>query len=207
MYSRIFVLSVLVLTACRSTPDDRNSFNNLSSRDAEEIPKAKRRAVSQKKPLSKGYRTVSLYGDKLQISVPDYFTEMSSEMKQLKYPRSNAPQIIYTDERAAVNVALGLTATKITVDDISASQSSFLKLLQPVSLDEITTRIETINGSEFAVFEFMSQGLDTKIYNLMFLTELDGRMLLGSFNCTEALKEKWQLRAREILLSVRKGKL
>lgn len=72
-------------------------------------------------------------------------------------------------------------------------------------VEQLDSRIERINGSDLAVFEFTSQAMDTKVYNLMFLTELDGKLLIGTFNCTEASKKDWQSRAKGILSFVRKG--
>ena len=126
-------------------------------------------------------------------------------MKRAKYPGGNSPDIVYTDEDGTVNVALNYTTTTIPGNDITALQNRLQQQLQAANPVDLTTRTETINGSEFAVFEFMIQAIDTRVYNLMFLTELDGRMLLGTFNCTEALKIQWQSRAKEILSSVRKG--
>lgn len=204
----IFILSVLLVTSCASGSDERSSSAPPTVKEQPEIMQeavTEEPAVPQEQALSKSYRTVSLYNNKLRLSVPDYFTEMSSEMKYAKYPRGNSPDVVYTDEDGAVNVALNYTATAISHNDIAAMQNRLLQQLQAANPIDLTTRTETINGSEFAVFEFMSQAIDTRVYNLMFLTELDGRMLLGTFNCTEALKGEWQPRAKEILASVQKG--
>lgn len=126
-------------------------------------------------------------------------------MKHSKYPRCNSPDVVYTDEDGAVNVALNYTTAVMSDNDIATMQSRLLQQLQAANPIDLTTRTETINGSEFAVFEFMSQAIDTRVYNLMFLTEMDGRMLLGTFNCIGSLKGEWQSRAKEILLSIRRG--
>lgn len=204
----IFILSILLLASCASGADERSSSALFTVREEPEIIQETatgKTIVPQEQPLSKGYRTVSLYNNKLRLSVPDYFTEMSSEMKYAKYPRDNSPDVVYTDEDGTVNVAFNYTTTAMSDDNnIAAMQNRLLQQLQVANPIDLTTRTETINGSEFAVFEFMSQAIDTRVYNLMFLTELDGRMLLGTFNCIEALKDEWQLKAKLILLSIRK---
>ncbi|GGH25174.1 hypothetical protein FAZ19_15850 [Sphingobacterium alkalisoli] len=198
----IFILA-LSIASCVSGADEQNSSVPLTV--AEHLETIKEAVSDEAKVPSKGYRTVSLYGNKLELSIPDYFTEMSPEMKHSKYPRANSPDVVYTDEDGAVNVAFNYTGTVVANNNISELQRELLKQLQATNPIDLTTRIETINGSEFAVFEFMSQAIDTRVYNLMFLTELDGRMLLGTFNCTEVLKGEWQPRAKEILSSLRKG--
>ena len=204
----IFILSVLILVSCGNGADERSSSASSTVREQSETMQeavTEEPAVPQEQALSKGYRTISLYNNKLRLSVPDYFTEMSSAMKHSKYPRGNSPDVVYTDEDGAVNVALNYTTAAMSDNDIATMQSRLLQQLQAANPIDLTTRTETINGSEFAVFEFMSQAIDTRVYNLMFLTELDGRMLLGTFNCTESLKDEWQPRAKEILASVQKG--
>ena len=204
----IFILSVLIFASCGSGADERSSSASPTVTEQPETIQetaTEKTIVPQEQVLSKGYRTVSLYNNKLRLSVPDYFTEMSSAMKHSKYPRGNSPDVVYTDEDGAVNVALNYTAAAMLDNDIATMQNRLLQQLQAANSIDLTTRTETINGSEFAVFEFMSQAIDTRVYNLMFLTELDGRMLLGTFNCTEALKGEWQPRAKEILASVQKG--
>jgi hypothetical protein len=209
MQLSIFILSVLLLASCESGADERSSSAPPTVREEPEIMQeavTEEPKVLKEQALLKGYRTVSLYNNKLRLSVPDYFTEMSSEMKHAKYPRGNSPDVVYTDEDGTVNVAFNYTTTAISDDnDIAAMQNRLLQQLQAANPIDLTARTEIINGSEFAVFEFMSQAIDTRVYNLMFLTELDGRMLLGTFNCTEALKGEWQSRAKEILSSLEKG--
>ena len=50
--------------------------------------------------------------------------------------------------------------------------------------------------------KFYSQAIDTKVYNLMFGTELNGRLLIGTFNCTIANYNEWQPMADEIVNSI-----
>jgi ABC-type Fe3+-hydroxamate transport system substrate-binding protein len=204
----IFILSVLLVTSCGSAADEPNSsalstITEQSETMQEIVTEAP--TVPKEQILSKGYRTVSLYNNKLRLSVPDYFTEMSSEMKRAKYPRGNSPDVVYTDEDGTVNVAFNYTPTVIkSSDDLIKLSVEYAQQIQS-RVEDFNNRTETINGLEFTVFEFISQAIDTRVYNLMFLTELDGRMLLGTFNCTEALKVEWQSIGKEILLSVRKG--
>ncbi|MGN7787359.1 hypothetical protein ACTJIJ_22685 [Niabella sp. 22666] len=199
----IFILSTLLITSCGADEESSSTSPAVT-----EQPKAiqEEPAVPNGQGLTKGYQTISLYGNKLQFSVPDYFTEMSTAMKHSKYPGGNSPDVVYTDEEGTVNVAFKYTTTIIKSNDDLAKLS--VEFAQPFQnkVEDLKSRTETINGSEFVVFEFMSQAIDTKVYNLMFLTELDGRMLLGTFNCTQALKGEWGERAKNILLSIRKGK-
>lgn len=207
MHSKIFILVALALTSCRSEVKEQQTS---TSPDLIEQKATKNEAVidSIEHPQhssEKLYRKVSLYGNKLQLFIPRYFTEMTSIMKQSKYPSGNSPDVVYTNDEGTVNIAFKHTSTLLADANLTEIQTTLLQQLHPTHSENLNHRIETVNGSKFGVIEFTSQAMDAKVYNLMFLTELDGKMLLGTFNCTEALKGEWQPRAKEILQSVCKG--
>lgn len=152
------------------------------------------------------YRTESLYGGKLKVSIPRSFSEMSTDMIAVKYPNAvNRPNVVYTNDRANVNVALTRVEMPTEQEDIPEVKEVLSQQLQAAKPMNFQSRIEKINGSDVVVFEFESQAVDSKIYNLMFATDVDGKLLIGTFNCTEALKKEWQSRGKEILLSIKKG--
>lgn len=158
------------------------------------------------KEPSSFYRTVSLYGGKLKISVPVSFTELSADKIAIKYPNAgNRPNVVYSNERASVNVGFTQIAMPTEQEDLLEVKEVLSQQLQAAKPINFQSRIERIDGSDYVVFEFESQAIDSKIYNLMFATDVDGKLLMGTFNCTEALKGEWQLRAKEILASVQKG--
>lgn len=207
MHSKFFILVALSLTSCGSEVKEQQTSTSpdLIEKKAPEKEPVTDSIEQHQQSLENGYRTVSLYGNKLQLSIPGYFTEMSSLMKQSKYPRGNSPDVVYTDEEGTVNIAFKHTTTLLGDANLTEIQTTLVQQLQSTSPENLNHRIETINGSKFGVIEFISQAMDAKVYNLMFLTELEGKMLLGTFNCTEALKGEWQPKAKEILSSVRKG--
>ena len=60
----------------------------------------------------------------------------------------------------------------------------------------------SINKNVF-VFGFYSNAIDTRIYNLMFIFSLRGKMILGSFNCATDLQNQWQQVANDMISSIR----
>ena len=51
--------------------------------------------------------------------------------------------------------------------------------------------------------EFVSPAVDTRVYNLMYVTSLDNRLMIGTFNCTETLRAKWEPIGKEIVSSIK----
>jgi len=52
-------------------------------------------------------------------------------------------------------------------------------------------------------FEFKSYGLDKNVYNLMFITRIDGKMLHGGFNCDYDDTLEWRDAAHQMIASIR----
>lgn len=208
----LLVLCALSLLSCGSgTAASVRAEGNLSEaaigEQKEAQPTENTVLVPQEaKEASSFYRTVSLYGGKLKVSVPVSFTEMSAAKIAIKYPNAgNRPNVVYTNERASVNVTFTQVAMPTEQEDLPEVKEVLSQQLQAVKPMNFQSRIEKINGFDYAVFEFESQALDSRIYNLMFATDVDGKLLIGTFNCTEALKEEWHLRAKEIFSLIRKG--
>ena len=51
-------------------------------------------------------------------------------------------------------------------------------------------------------FEFKSYGLDTDVYNLMFVSRIGGKMLHGIFNCDYEDILEWREAARQMMYSI-----
>ncbi len=50
---------------------------------------------------------------------------------------------------------------------------------------------QEINGRKIGYLEVITPAIDTKIYNLLFFTDLNDQLLLCTFNCTEKDIEDW----------------
>jgi len=140
----------------------------------------------------------------LKILVPDDFVLMDIEMLNLKYPKANRPTLVFTDTNGEVNIAFNYTQNKITSADIPKMKNSILNQFKQVSsINLINSELRNINNKEFFIMKFYSQAIDTKVYNLMFGTELNGRLLIGTFNCTIDKVQVWQSISEDIINSIK----
>ena len=209
----IFMLFAISLFSCESGTDsssssveDRLAVSHSKEEQATTLERDKPDDFKATEDAPAFYRTVSLYGGKLTVSVPASFTEMSADKIVVKYPNAgNRPNVVYTNERASVNVAFTQVEMPTEQEDIPEVEEVLSQQLQATKPMNFKSRIEKINGSDYAIFEFESQAIDSKIYNLIFATDVNGKLLMGTFNCTEGLKGEWQSKAKEILSSLRKG--
>ena len=151
------------------------------------------------------FDTKALLGNKIELKIPKGFVIMSDDMAKLKYPPARRPTLIYTNESGGINVALNLTSNKATQAQMPAYKDNFVKTfknLYPLA-EWKQTGIKEVNGRKVGFVELITPAIDTKVYNLIFFTDLNGQLLLCTFNCTEKNIGQWQPAAKEIMASLK----
>lgn len=149
--------------------------------------------------------TKSLLNDKVELKVPKGFEIMSEELMKLKYPSDRRPTLVYSDESGGINVALNLTQSQASKQLIPAYKENFMQTFKKLypSAEWKDNGVKTINGKEVGYLEFVTPALDTDIYNLIFFTDLEGKLLLCTFNCTKNSIDEWTPTAKEIMNSLK----
>lgn len=142
---------------------------------------------------------------KFSILIPQTFSIMSEELAKIKYPTEQRPKIIYTNEAGTVNVAFSHTQNKAMNSQIKDFKNYLKEVLtnQYGSATWYSERIETISGKNVGILELLTPAIDTNIYNLIFFFELNGRLMMGTFNCTEKEMDDYKPVANSIFKSIK----
>ncbi len=158
----------------------------------------------QEKQVPITLEKMSLLDGKLIVDLPKSFDLMSKEMLATKYPASNRPTLVYTNQDGSVNFAFNHTFNDIPKDKLPEVLPAFVKQFNSIypQIEWFKKDVVKVNGKNFVVLEFITPATDSKIYNIMYITVLEGRMLMSTFNCLESQKNKWELKAKESLNSV-----
>lgn len=145
-----------------------------------------------------------LLNGKVIVDLPEGFGLMSEEMLAVKYPASNRPTLVYTNEQGSVNFAFNHTFNDIPKGKLPEVLPAFVQQFNSIypQIQWFKKDLEVINGQEFIVLEFITPASDSKIYNLMYVTVLEGRMLMCTFNCIESLRNEWESKAKNSLNSI-----
>jgi hypothetical protein len=156
-------------------------------------------ACSQQDLVSK-----KVLSNKLNILIPKDFGLMSEDMLNAKYPiAGKRPSEVYTNATGSINIALNLTQNQVTQDKLPEVETALKN--QFTSTSNITfnsSELRTINGHKYVILDFYSQAVDTKIYNLMFVTSLNNKMIIGTFNCTIEHLTQWKPIGQKIINSI-----
>lgn len=148
---------------------------------------------------------VNFISGQLEVSLPNDFYKMTEEAIQVKYPyKNNRPQEVYTDELGKVNFTASLRENMPTQEyHLPEVKKVLLSNIEKRGVTLISDKFIKVNGKVFILLEFTSQGLDKEIYNMMYASNLNGKLLIGSFNFPNAEYDTWYNEAKYTISSLR----
>ena len=132
-------------------------------------------------------RRVALFDGIVSFAPPPAFSRLSEETIAAKFPEAKGPAIVYGNSRTTVSIAITYPPQRVLrpeqLPDFKSFMESFIEK-QKKGIQWLRKEFVEINGRRWIHFEFISQAVDTKIHNHMYLTSMDERMLTFNFNST-----------------------
>jgi hypothetical protein len=139
----------------------------------------------------------------ISMLLPGKFAHMSPDALELKYPTAgHRPTEVYTNKEGTINIALNHTSNKAMPKDLPAVRQAMEAQFNKAPFEFIKGEQKDLNGNQFVILEFVSTAVDTKIYNLMAMGSLEGRLLIVTFNCTVREQKEWAPVGRQIINSI-----
>ena len=132
-------------------------------------------------------RRVPLYDGMVSFVPPPEFSQLSAEIVALKFPEAKGPGIVYGNTRTTVSIAITFPPQRALRPEQLPAFKTFMESLlekQKKGLEWVKKELVVVNGQQWIHFEFISQAVDTKIHNHIYVTSLDERMLVFNFNAT-----------------------
>lgn len=141
------------------------------------------------------FSQISLPDIPIQIFLPDQFIPMPEEVKDVKYPSKNAPDLIVTSLDSTVNFGFNLFRKLIEDGDTAVMSRQFrdaLRNINPaIKISKWEDNIRTDNDYEMSWFQFRGYALDGQNFNRMYFIKLEKSVLHGIFNCPMRVKDEW----------------
>lgn len=132
-------------------------------------------------------RRVALFDGMVSFAPPPEFSPLSEEIISVKFPEAKGPGVVYGNSRTTVSIAITYPPQRILrpeqLPDFKTFMESFMEQ-QKKGMQWLRKEFVEINGRRWIHFEFISQAVDTKIHNHMYLTSMDERVLMFNFNST-----------------------
>ena len=136
-----------------------------------------------------------------QYEMFDGFKIMSDEIVNVKYPNGNAPSLVYTNDKATINVALVMNDATMKNSQIEEYVKTMESTYKNYSKD-VKLNFWERNNHKIGKMEFTTQGSDTEIYNHIIAFSVNDKLRLVNFNCTKEQMSEWQEVSKFIVDSI-----
>ncbi len=146
----------------------------------------------------------SLANEKISMMVPKDFVPMSLEIAKVKYPSEQRPETILTDETGSINIMFNYMDGEVDNANIESFRNQIFGMMKRVNpgIKQLEMGRADVAGKQIAYVEFSNPTMDGKLYNLMFYFEVEGKPLMGSFNCQTKEMKYWKPVALEMMKSI-----
>ena len=154
------------------------------------------------------FEEIGLFDSKMYIMLPKSFQDMPMEQAKLKYPMEQRPQVIKTNERTDINFTFSLLEQPIANRQVKIMRDSLKRVLRSARPDMkfLEDGLEEIENHTIGWFEFISNGIDGKLYNMMYFTPIDGKLMQGIFNCPAKGSQNWKGEAMQVMNTIKEGR-
>lgn len=139
---------------------------------------------------------VRLVNGRVSFVPPAGFKAMSKEDIALKFGRNgaaHAPDVVYSNERQNVSVAVRFAPSRLAPEQLDEFQKVMETTLERSipKLEWLAREQLTLNGVRWIHFSLKSAAIDTGVYNEMYFTPFDDKVLIFNFNSTVGEYEKY----------------
>jgi len=150
-------------------------------------------------------RSEILLSNKVEISLTSDFTKMREDDVKVIYPEpKRRPDVIFRNGDGTVNISLQHTKKKALLSELpNIFEQLTSQYKSNPTIEFINSRIENINDKDYVVLEFISQGENKKVYNLMLITSLEERVMMSAFTCAMPVINDWKETGNRLIRTIK----
>lgn len=147
-----------------------------------------------------------LYDGRIEVLIPEQFNVLDDEIINRKYPIDQIPNIVYANDNGTINIAFKQYDYPMSQKKIADFHKNYVASFNKINTAStfISDSLYTIDKQRIGVLEVITPAIDTKIYNFIFYTDVQGELLVCTFNCMQHERKKWKDATRVILKSLKK---
>ena len=141
----------------------------------------------------------------MQMRIPESFTDMPLEIAKIKYPAEQRPKIIKMNEDGSINITLGLYPEMLKKEAVQECIDTLQTVIERMNPANRFFEKQVIMEEKLTVgyFDYKSNALDSDLYNMMFVTPINGKTMLGTFNCKMSDKDDWSILVVQMIMSIK----
>ncbi len=153
------------------------------------------------------FEETQLFDGRMQVMLPQSFKDMPDGLAKLKYPMEQRPQVIRTNEGTDINFTFSLLDQPLENSQVKLLGDTLKKALRRARPDMrfMEDGFRETKGHTTGWFEFISNGIDGKLYNIMYFTPVSGRLMQGIFNCPVKDAQNWKPVILQVMDTIKEG--
>ena len=174
-------LVLFLLTCCASML--------MAARPAAEIELIKKRVLSER----------------VEVLIPKGFEVMTEQQMDFAYAHaSSRPSVVFTNNNL-VSLAFNYSDNDADQDMVDVYESTFAKAYhkQYNKATWFSEGVKEVGARKVGYLEFMKPEMGHEVYTLVFFTDVQGKLLICTFNCADRQKPEWEPLAKKILNSLK----
>ncbi len=161
----------------------------MAARPASEIELIKKRVLSER----------------VEVLIPKGFELMTEQQMDFIYSHaSSRPSVVFTNNNL-VTLSFNYSDNEADQDMVEVYQTNFSKTYhkQYKQTTWFGEGVKEVSGRKVGYLEFMKPEMGHEVYTLVFFTDVQGKLLICTFNCADRQKPEWEPLAKKILNSLK----
>ena len=145
-----------------------------------------------------------LFDNRMYVELPASTTRMPQDMVQRLYRQENRPQQFFHREEGALYFTFSLYDKPLKNESVASAAHEMKKVVEAAYPLSIIGQADVLRQgcNHCGYFSFKSPSIDRERYNLMYITPIKGRMMLGTCSCPIEDDDSISL-FKQVLLSIR----
>jgi hypothetical protein len=160
----------------------------MAARPAAEIELIKKRVLSER----------------VEVLIPKGFEVMTEQQMDFAYAHaSSRPSVVFTNNNL-VSLAFNYSDNDADQDMVDVYEGTFAKAYhkQYSKTTWFSEGVKEVGNRKVGYLEFMKPEMGHEVYTLVFFTDVQGKLLICTFNCADRQKPEWEPLAKRILNSL-----
>lgn len=130
--------------------------------------------------------------EKIEVMLPENFVPMLPEIAEIKYMSGERPEEIYMSIDTSVNFTFNYVQDLEPESDMRLAVGFIKHIIKSYHSDYVfySESEEVEKDVIINWFDFKSFGIDDPAYNIMYLANIENKLLQGTFSCLCSEKEQ-----------------
>lgn len=202
MKNILWLILSLLISSCLFTREKENK-HQLSVK-AEQVVEAGSIEETKQKENEREFTKLKVFNSNVEIEVFKELDPMPQSLFELKYPFEHFHTTqTYSNADGTITLLMSIRPETVSYEDLrNYPRTIATSFANNPSIELKQNRIRKINNRDFIVVEMITSAVDAQIYNLIYITSLEGKLLVCTFNCTLDKLSKWKPIGEKMLDSI-----